>query len=761
MEPPAKRMRILQSIGVDEVDESNPDYIRGKQQNGEWLKNKFEAIYAKFEAMPDMMSDEVDMRGEGAIVVDRGHMRKLDKEYRNRLGRRRTVMPDRSQLIDDMFANDKEMEMDDEDEIDERDELAPSQSPEPVLQKATTEQHVAPIARLTGQTDIPVPNTPANATLQATLAASVNHTADVLQLVQFPQTPAGQQARQAFEAHTTQAVNQAVNQAVASIFSSFLSTVPTFQSPQLGLFKLPETPAAPVKTREVAPATAPSLYRPPPPVVSDPPAISRSSPVPVQAERRKRRSFAVGVHVKPSRHESIREGVPLFVDQNTTQLPEADASEPSANNNSSNMNLPVRDFQLERSEKPRRGKCTKYVFTAEDDQYIIESRVLHKRPWAEIMDSKPKWRKWNKSSFWQRWCNKLREQATKMERSGELASLRARANAGGELKVSSSMNERPVTQAQSSPVVRHLPTPSSLENDEAKQSDDEPDLQDPEDLIASGGHFDDDEKDLLSLCDDGPTGNIEADPLGSGDTDSYLADAREIPETPLNLTQETSSQPVFQGTVTREGTIDVVSNSQTTHVAPKSDSKSKPATAASPPHASSSKTKKPSPKSRSNPTAHTCPLCRQTFPTAALLATHTTYPHPREIHISIASSPLPAATPPNVPPTPAIKREPFSDNELDMDSTPTKTNPLLSTPIPVPHPSSSTASKSTPKSTGKLSRADYNAVKRAWARGGGRGATPGKGKRKRQSLGTASMAPRKRSWDDAAGGEGSADELGM
>ncbi|KAL5435915.1 hypothetical protein PMIN06_010995 [Paraphaeosphaeria minitans] len=734
MEPPAKRMRILQSIGVDEVDETNPDYIKGRQQNGEWLKNKFEAIYAKFGAMPDMMSDEVDMRGEGVIVVDRGHMRKLDKEYRNRLGRRRTVMPDESQLIDDMFANDKEMDMDDEEEDHEKDELAPSQSPEPVLQKSTTEQHVSPVARSSGQTDIPVPNTPANAALQATLAASVNPTADLLQLIQFPQTPAGQQARKTFEAQTAQAVQQAV----FSIFSSFLSTVPTFQSPQLSLLQPPKTPAAPVETRAVAPASAPSLYRPPPPVVLDSPATSRSSPVPLQAERKKRRSFAVGVHIKPRQGDSSREYVPLFLDNNTTQPTEEDANKPSAHNELSNMNLPTSKSPLERSEKPRRRRSSKYVFTEEDDEYIIKSRVLHKRPLTEIVNSRSRWRNWNTNCISKRWCNTLREQVAEMERSGELASLRARMATEAE-------SERPETQTQSSPVARHLPTPSSLGNDEAKQSDDEPELELPEHLNASGGHFDDDEKDLLSLYDEGPTCNVEADPLGDGEPYSDLGDAPEIPETPLNLTQETSSQAVLQGTVTREATKDAASS---TGAAPKKDSTSKPATAASTPHASSfssssSSSKKPSPKPNPNPnpnpTVHTCPLCRQTFPTAALLTTHTAHPHPREIHIG-------AAPPANAPSTPAIKREP-TDDDADILSTPTTTTSPL-------HPPTTTTTQPTPKSTSKLSRAEYNAVKRTWA-------TPsaGKRKRKRQSLHKADTTPRKRFWDDA--GDASEDELGV
>ena len=73
MKPPAKRMRIMQSIGVDET---HPDYIEGMKQNNEWMQNKFGSILAKYEAMSDMMSDEWDMR-DGKVVVDRGHAKEV------------------------------------------------------------------------------------------------------------------------------------------------------------------------------------------------------------------------------------------------------------------------------------------------------------------------------------------------------------------------------------------------------------------------------------------------------------------------------------------------------------------------------------------------------------------------------------------------------------------------------------------------------------------------------------------------------------
>ncbi|KAJ4345274.1 uncharacterized protein N0V89_011404 [Didymosphaeria variabile] len=799
MEPPAKRMRILQSIGVDEVDESNPEYIKGKQQNSEWLKNKWNSIYAKYGAMPDMMSDEVDMRGNGSIVVDRGHMRKLDKEYRNRLGRqRRTMMPaeDDTQLVDDMFANDKEMNLEEEEEDhDERDELAPSQSPEPAPLKlnslphgSASHQHVSPIARSNGQTDIPVPNTPTNATLQATLAASTNPAADLIQLVQFPQTPAGQQARKAFEAQTAQAVQQAV----ASIFSSLLSNVPSLQSPQLNLLQEPETPVTPVlDTREVAPATVPSLYHPSPPVVSEIPAATQPSPVPVpQNERKKRRLFAVGVHIKPKRHDSTREDIPLVMENDATQATEELASELSISGDMLNN-----DQLTVESPQERYTKIKKCFFTAEEDQYIIESRVLHNRPWAEIINSRPHWQNWKKNRFWAHWRNVLREKAANMN-PGEsgLVSIGIQNDAEIIPKESTSLNKERRPQPHSSPAAaRHLPTPSSLGHDEDKQQNEEPISKNSENIIASGGHFDEDERDLLSLYGDtGPMCDVQADSLG-GNTDEDLNDAREIPETPLNLTQETSLQAVLQGTVTREPTVDVTiassahqtkpsptkitraaatkANGNTTNV--QTPSTNRPTAGPT-----SSVLKKSTNKSRTSITYRadpdsdsdvdliaseppssalpSCPLCKQTFPAPALLQTHMTQPHPKEIHVR-ASSPLPTLDQADelhtqTPTTPlvAIKREPLDDHDdppINLLTTPT-----FKTPTSAPQRTAAGVHSSGAKSTGKMSRSAYNQVKRSWARKG----TPVA--RKRQSLGKVEVA-RKRFWDDV--GDGSEDELAM
>src|SRR4051812_13767308 len=59
-----------------EVDENNPEYIRKKREAEAHLRNQFESIFAKYENMPESMSDEIDMV-TGAVVVDRGHLRSI------------------------------------------------------------------------------------------------------------------------------------------------------------------------------------------------------------------------------------------------------------------------------------------------------------------------------------------------------------------------------------------------------------------------------------------------------------------------------------------------------------------------------------------------------------------------------------------------------------------------------------------------------------------------------------------------------------
>lgn len=76
MAPPLGRLRVLQSL---EVDEDDAEYQRKKQETQQTLKSTFEAIFEKYSNVADHETDEVDLHA-GTIVVDNGHLRKLAKD---------------------------------------------------------------------------------------------------------------------------------------------------------------------------------------------------------------------------------------------------------------------------------------------------------------------------------------------------------------------------------------------------------------------------------------------------------------------------------------------------------------------------------------------------------------------------------------------------------------------------------------------------------------------------------------------------------
>lgn len=799
MEPPAKRMRLSHAIGVDTVDESNPDYIEGQRRNNEQLKNSFESIFAKYAAVSDMMSDEIDMR-TGEIVKDRGHMRSLDKEYRKQL--RRRMASEESQLPDDLFRNDPDMGGEEEDEEldgDERDELAPSMSPEPTprnldaLPAVSAGVEHAPPLQAPQQVDIPVPDTPANA-LRAPLATSATPAAHLIQLVQFPQTPAGQQARKAFEVQTAQAVQQAV----ASILSSLLPDTSAFQ-PQL--FNPLQSPATPtVDLSEVAPATAPNLFPQPQPYSA--PAlnmVAQSSPV--TASHTNRRQRAKAVHIRTKQLESSREHVPLILEEDEFEAEDnaGETEQPSVSEQTINgdTNETLELVTLPKRQRARRGR---YIFTVEDDQHIIESKIVHKLKWADIISSRAHWKNWPMRVFHNHWSHSLAKKAATMD----MSRLNTNIERGSDAHQSENPSLRKQAEAENpiSPThVRHLPTPSSLEQDEGGDHDEISPYDNLEDTIASGGHFDDDEKDLLSIYGDDTRPDVTANSTidETEDEDDRTDDGREIPETPLELTQEDSIQQLLQGTVTRENTADIAAPSvesqnaqmlaafshddiETVITSSPTASFKTPTTTRfqqTPPSRgfiddssfsakSITKLKTYSPtryeaqSSNSDdddinllnndfpPTLHQCPRCKQTFPTTTLLRAHEKTPHPKEVPYR-PSSPLPAATQfdplatedsPPPPTTPTIKLEPMDPPRNFLLS-----SPEFRTPMSAPHAKGLLSSGA--KSSGKMSRSAYNRVKASWAQKGRGSPVPGR----RRSL---KEVPRKRVWE-----EESEDELAM
>ncbi|KAH8621236.1 hypothetical protein IG631_24086 [Alternaria alternata] len=78
MEPPAKRMRIHQSV---RADGENLDYVGEKQRNQQRLRSQFESIFEKSGNIHESQSNEIDMKtNKVRVVVDRGHPRRLQRK---------------------------------------------------------------------------------------------------------------------------------------------------------------------------------------------------------------------------------------------------------------------------------------------------------------------------------------------------------------------------------------------------------------------------------------------------------------------------------------------------------------------------------------------------------------------------------------------------------------------------------------------------------------------------------------------------------
>ena len=117
MEPPAKRMRILQSVEVDEEDE---EYINAKRKQQQKFKGRLESIFDKYGSMHESMSDEIDMKAN-RVVVDRGHLRRLNRQA----NRKETMLLDTLGLTAGIEPE-EQSEEEGNDESSE-DELAPTQ----------------------------------------------------------------------------------------------------------------------------------------------------------------------------------------------------------------------------------------------------------------------------------------------------------------------------------------------------------------------------------------------------------------------------------------------------------------------------------------------------------------------------------------------------------------------------------------------------------------------------------------------------------
>jgi hypothetical protein len=706
MEPPAKRMRILQSV---EVDEENPDYIEAKQKQARKFKGTLEALFEKYGNMHESMSDEIDMKSN-SVVVDRGHLRRLKR----RVGRNETLLLDTLGLA----AGDEPGEGSEEEEGggDSEDELAPTQPVKSNSGRAegdTKRQHTE--TRENGAQPPPsentptiIPNTPSTSIAQfgvPQVPNTPNPAANLLQLVQFPQTPAGQQAQAAFCATLTQSINQAVYQAVVPLFSGLLPP-----NVQLPFANAPLVPTTPVTTGDkIAPATDPKWFFPPLSAEARKHAVAQSSPL--------------ATHTAVSAAEKAvaqRDGNTMA--QKPVELPEGSLSMlPTLNHGSPTR--PRRSSPRVEIQKRRIGPGKNYHFTAADEMCISRERRIHQTSWAAIRDSKPKWKAWPLGAFHNLWTHLQHKNLHFTE------SLVGRPGHGVQAINNSSIERVPESPARS----HHLPTPSSLEQEDSQREVTESREEEPIDNgLPPSAHFDDDERELLSLAGDDvddehlPIPDDEApldlsldDVIPSIETRDLFEEDELYEDSPMRDATLTPVQPI-KPEPTQPSTQKRRRLSLDFGVIPDSDEED---------------------DSDAEPTNTTGvsfirTICQKPFKNAMNLARHQA--NPRNTHTHKRKSASLDLVGDDELTTPHIKRE---------TSTPPASFFSFETPKPIPRHLGFGSSGS--KSTSKVNRKTYlKQVKQSWTRG----ATPAK----RKSMG--SLLVRKRAW---SGGDGSEDELAL
>ncbi|KAH8732924.1 hypothetical protein GQ44DRAFT_696672 [Phaeosphaeriaceae sp. PMI808] len=499
MEPPAKRMRILQSV---EVDDTNPDYINAKQKQQQKFKGRLESIFAKYENMHASMSDEIDMR-ENKVVVDRGHLRRLVRQ----VNRKETI------LLDNLgIAAEGELEgglEQEEGEEDSEDELAPTQPSNSSSRESKKEQSAT---SATKGAHSPEPKIIDSMTLTSSnsLPITPHPAANLFPLVQFPQTPAGQQAQSSFYATLAQTINQAVQQAVAPLFSSILPKTPSSQQPFLNPLAHPTTPV--INSDKVAPATDPKWFFPPLSDELENPGATQSSPIPVaHAQFSRPKAIEAAIVDQPEGGESQHtEMVNDALQQNTVPVAALITSVERVEIKS----IKGRCRKSPRVEIQRKsiGRASKHQFSEEDDIYISKQKMLYGRSWAEIKGSKEEWEKWPMIAFHNRWSQQLKGKKLHLKDTSPWQKTRS----------DSQTSEADIAASTS----HHLPTPSSLDHDESSTMAADATEDVAENIISSSAHFDDDERELLSLA--GTDLDEERSVVGIEEDETFFPHADEV-----------------------------------------------------------------------------------------------------------------------------------------------------------------------------------------------------------------------------------------
>ncbi|KAJ8117282.1 hypothetical protein OPT61_g1495 [Boeremia exigua] len=514
VETPVKRLRILQPV---EVDEANPDYIEAKQKQQQKFKSRLERIFDKYGSMHESMSDEIDFK-TGKIVVDRGHTRRVQRQL-TRKG---------PTLVDNFLGSaleENDASGDEEDRVVSEDELAPTQTRKrkrdsvevaqsSAQQKATfvaTPQY--PSAELTQKNALQIPSTP-------------NAAAHLLEGLQFPQTPLGQQAQAAFVANLNQTIVQAVQQVVAPLFSILQNT----SNGQAARANLPVSSLQIPWADGVRPAADPKWYFPPISAVKNVPhiGIPRSSPPAVNEAplattdnseissplTTRRRSPEVQIRMRsdlPKRKLSPQAQVTSverpYSSHSSSVLPISASTCHDANPRV--MNMP--------GCKPKRIRSVcKYQFTEDDDAYISERREIHNASFKDIKASKAKWSDWPLSAFYNRWQRRLKEKNKALQRTPKIRSTAQDCSPTPE-----GLDEHffsSIEIPETSSAEHRLPTPSSLEQE---------DNSIPRVVVPSSSYFDDDELELLSLAG---ADTSDVLPTRTHDDDD---DASPVPDEPL------------------------------------------------------------------------------------------------------------------------------------------------------------------------------------------------------------------------------------
>lgn len=521
MEPPAKRLRILQSV---EVDETNPDYIAAKQKQQQKFKGRLESLFAKYEGMHESMSDEIDFK-TGQVVVDRGHIRRVQRQMKRK---QRT-------LLDSLLEPDPEqsdISEEEEDQAESEDELAPTQVPRRKGVDVGDQSHVAPPSkqRRVEAVASPASTIPTEISRKNALQApgTPNPAASLLQHVQFPQTPLGQQAQAAFYANLNQEIAQAVQRAVAPLLSSVFQTTPSVQIAQAPIVQLSSLPAP--ATDNVRPATDPKWYFPPMASIKDTQLAEhqRSSP-PVMHKallsetnnRKEASSPLVSRRRSPRVHIQRRPDSPK--PKRSPQVVSAEIERPHSTHALSNNAKDSPQFNPSAGnspgcqDKPVRPTRKRYHFTEEDTVYIIERRQVHNESFKEIQASKEKWSGWPHGAFYNHW-KKVKDKRLHLQGTTNNASV-PQCNSATPPEHDEhffSSKEIPETSSAS----HHLPTPSSL-----GQSD----THNERAILPSSSHFDDDELELLSLAGDDNAEELLMQVEHDDDDDAYPSPDEALP----------------------------------------------------------------------------------------------------------------------------------------------------------------------------------------------------------------------------------------